>query len=64
MSLRNSILEIYRSGVLRRWRWRVRAANGEIVSHGQSYRDKRDAYRGFEDARDAMNEAGHARELP
>jgi hypothetical protein len=31
------------------WRWRLRAANGEIVATGESNRDEADARRAFED---------------
>jgi uncharacterized protein YegP (UPF0339 family) len=39
-----------------RWRWRLKAANGEIVASGEGYTSARDAKRGFEDAkRNFMN---------
>ena len=31
---------------LRGWRWRLRAANGEIISTGEAYTRRRDAVRG------------------
>lgn len=36
------------------WRWRLRAANGEIVATGESYTRREDAERGFHDAVKAM----------
>lgn len=30
-----------------RWRWRLKAANNEIVAQGQSYADKRGVLRGI-----------------
>ena len=32
---------IYRDSV-GQWRWRLRAANNEIIAHGESYRNKAD----------------------
>lgn len=36
--------EIYKSvGIFRdKWRWRLRAANHEIVAQGEAYKEKRD----------------------
>ena len=41
-------IEIYRSrGILKRWRWRYVAANGNIMADsGQGYVDRRDALAG------------------
>ena len=41
-------IEIYRSrGILKRWRWRYVAANGNVMADsGQGYVDKRDALAG------------------
>lgn len=39
------------------WRWRLRAANGEIVAASESYTSKRDAKRGVESARKASEKA-------
>jgi uncharacterized protein YegP (UPF0339 family) len=33
--------ELYQSGV--QWRWRLKAANGEIIAHGESYTRKENA---------------------
>ena len=41
----------------RQWRWRVRAANGEIVASGEGYSSRADAVRGFSNARNAMSSA-------
>ena len=32
------------------WRWRLRAANGEIIAQSESYVSKSNAFRGAEDA--------------
>ena len=32
--------ELYKSGI--EWRWRLRAANGEIVASGESYKNRAD----------------------
>ena len=32
--------KVYRDGT--QWRWRLRAANGEIIAHGESYKNKTD----------------------
>lgn len=39
--------ELYRSLTLfrKRWRWRLKAANGEIIATGEDYRNKVDALR-------------------
>ncbi len=37
-------IEIYKSG--RGWRWRLKAANGEIISQGESYSRRYGAIRG------------------
>lgn len=39
------------------WRWRVKAANGEIVASGEGYTRREDAVRGFADAAHAMRQA-------
>lgn len=39
------------------WRWRMRAANGEIVAGSESYTRRYDALRGLEDARSAFRNA-------
>ena len=52
-----SRVEFYKSGLLRQWRWRVRAANGEIVASGESHSSQRDAMRAFQAATEAMQEA-------
>ena len=31
-------------GFRKKWYWRLRARNGEIVAHGEGYRDKEDCY--------------------
>jgi len=41
--------EVYRDR-FGEWRWRVKAANGEIVAQGESYTRKRDALRGVDQA--------------
>lgn len=38
------------------WRWRLKAANGEIVASGESYGSPRDAERGFRAAAVAVIE--------
>lgn len=50
-------VEIYKTTVLpesthpvEEWRWRLKAANGEIVATGESYASERDTERGFTDA--------------
>lgn len=37
--------EIYKGLTMsgQRWRWRLRAGNGEIIAHGESYHHKQDA---------------------
>ena len=41
-------IEIYRTTVRRKWRWRYVAANGNILADsGQGYADKRDALTGL-----------------
>ena len=43
----NDRIEIYRSGLARRWRWRYVAANGNIMADsGQGYTNKMDALHG------------------
>ena len=44
------------------WRWRVKAANGEIVAQGESYTREHDALRGLEDAKVEYDELKHASE--
>lgn len=39
------------------YRWRVRAANGEIVATGEGYSTAKDAHRGFTDAACAVANA-------
>lgn len=39
------------------WRWRVQAANGEIVATSEAYTRKADARRGWEDAAKAFQQA-------
>lgn len=39
------------------WRWRLRAANGEIVATSEGYTRAEDAERGAEDAKAAAGEA-------
>lgn len=43
-----SHFEIYRSGIFRKeWRWRLRAANGQIIAtSGEGYVRREDAIRG------------------
>jgi uncharacterized protein YegP (UPF0339 family) len=36
------------------WRWRVQAANGEIIAVGEAYSRERDAKRGLDDALDTI----------
>lgn len=36
---------LYRSKTTKQWRWRMVAANGEIIAHGESYKRKIDAER-------------------
>lgn len=36
------------------WRWRIWAANNEIVATGEAYSSKSDAMRGLQDAKEAM----------
>lgn len=38
--------EIYRSGA--EFRWRLVAANGEIIAHGESYKNKADCQRAID----------------
>lgn len=42
--------ELYRSLTLfgRRWRWRLRAGNGEIMASGEDYVNKTDALRAIQ----------------
>lgn len=42
------------------WRWRLRAANGEIVAIGEAYTRRGDAKRGLKDAQRAMADAAQA----
>ena len=35
--------EMYKSG--NEWRWRLKAANGEIIAHGESYKNRDDCVR-------------------
>lgn len=39
------------------YRWRVQAANGEIIATGEGYTRKPDAKRGFQDAARTIREA-------
>lgn len=39
------------------WRWRLKAANGEVVAQSESYTRKVDAERGAADAANASKEA-------
>ena len=39
------------------WRWRLKAANGEIVAQSEAYTRKADAERGLADAKEASAEA-------
>jgi uncharacterized protein YegP (UPF0339 family) len=39
------------------WRWRVQAANGEIVASSEAYTRKADARRGWKDAAKAFQQA-------
>jgi uncharacterized protein YegP (UPF0339 family) len=39
------------------WRWRVQAANGEIVATGEGFTRRRDAKRGFEDMASTVRRA-------
>lgn len=39
------------------YRWRLVAANGEVVSQSEAYSRKADAERGLEDAKEASAEA-------
>ncbi len=35
--------EVYRSGLRRHWRWRLRAANGKIIANsGEGYKNRAD----------------------
>jgi len=34
--------EVYQSGI--QWRWRLRAANHQIIAHGESYHNRTDCY--------------------
>lgn len=46
----NATVEFYDtsdSSEARDWRWRLKAANGEIVASGEGYTKKSDAMRGF-----------------
>lgn len=44
----NSRVEYYQDST-GQWRWRVRAANGEIISESsESYRDRSDAVHGYQ----------------
>jgi len=45
---RSAHVEFYED-VAGEWRFRVRAANGQIVADSESYRDEHDARRGFDD---------------
>ena len=44
------------------WRWRLTAANGEIVATGEGYTSQRDAQRGFTAAQTAAFDV-HAADL-
>lgn len=45
-------------GPMGQWHWRVRAANGEMVAHGETYATESDARRGWSDARRSVIAAG------
>ncbi len=32
-------------GLRRKWYWRLRAANGEIIAHGEGYYNKEDCFK-------------------
>ena len=38
------------------WRWRVKAANGEILAQSEAYTRKEDAIRGIEALQNAVND--------
>lgn len=47
MTKNEAHFEIYSKkypGLRRKWYWRFRAANGEIVAHGEGYYNKEDCY--------------------
>lgn len=60
-----SKVEIYESDIAQqassdgqdRFRWRVKASNGEIVASGEGYTRREDAVHGFQDAARAMDDA-------
>lgn len=45
-AVRTAVFEIYPSGS--EYRWRLRAANGEIVAHGESYKTRAGAHEGVQ----------------
>lgn len=50
---------VYRGGFIRRdWRWRLIAANGEIVAHGEGYSSRAAAIEGVETVRRLSGVAG------
>ena len=64
----HSVVEIYstarrqvgddgEAAVYDEWRWRLKAANGEIVASGEGYGSRSDAERGYFAAAKAMAEA-------
>lgn len=44
-------------GKRQEWRWRLRAANGEVVASGEGHRDERDVRRAVEAVVDTMIDA-------
>lgn len=44
--MKTSRVEFYKDAG-KAWRWRLKAANGEIVASGEDHRSKRDAQRAF-----------------
>ena len=36
------LYQVVRGKMKGQWRWRLRAANGEIIAHGESYKNRAD----------------------
>jgi uncharacterized protein YegP (UPF0339 family) len=51
-------------GEVREWRWRLRAANGEVVASGEGFTREFDALRGIEAVRDAVLDACGVEQAP
>ena len=45
------------------WYWRLKAANGEILAHSETYSSKQDAQEGIEAAQKTMRELDQTGEI-